>query len=91
MIYIIGVFVVFACLRAASWAVITGLRKFTHPNNPRLRLALANIWRPKSIASSLIISAGLTQTLLIALALVEGAIHHELVRADSSEIPNFFF
>ncbi|MFM9154097.1 MAG: ABC transporter permease [Methylocystis sp.] len=91
VIYIIGVFLIFASLRAASWSVVFVLKKFAHPNNPLLRLALANIWRPKSIAPSLIISAGLTQTLLIALALVEGAVHHELIRADSSEIPNFYF
>ena len=90
-IYIVSVFLIFASLRAASWAIIFALKKFARPNNSRLRLALANIWRPKSIAPSLIISAGLTQTLLIALALVEGAVHHELIRADSSEIPNFFF
>ena len=91
VIYIIGVLLIFASLRAASWSVVFILKKFAHPNNPLLRLALANIWRPKSIAPSLIISAGLTQTLLIALALVEGAVHHELIRADSSEIPNFYF
>jgi putative ABC transport system permease protein len=79
VIYIIGVFLIFASLRAASWSVVFILKKFAHPNNPLLRLTLANI------------SAGLTQTLLIALALVEGAVHHELIRADSSEIPNFYF
>ncbi len=52
---------------------------------------LANISRPKSLTPALIVSIGLTQTLLVALALVEGAIHTELARADTAKIPNFFF
>ena len=91
VIYSVGVALVFASLRAASWAIVLVIKKFKRPYNSRLRLALANIGRPKSIAPALIISAGLTQTLLIALALVEGAVHHELIRADTSEIPNFYF
>ncbi|MBM3563839.1 MAG: FtsX-like permease family protein [Alphaproteobacteria bacterium] len=81
----------FALLRGAAWAVMRLARALPRPRDARLRLALTNIWRPKSLTPALMISIGLTQTLLIALALVEGAIHNELARADAGEIPNFFF
>lgn len=81
----------FAALRAAAWATMRIARALPRPKDARVRLALANIWRPKSLTPALVVSIGLTQTLLIALALVEGAIHNELARADAGEIPNFFF
>lgn len=81
----------FALLRGAAWLAMRLARAFPRLRDARLRFALANIWRPKSLTPALMISIGLTQTLLIALALVEGAIHQELARADAGEIPNFFF
>ncbi len=80
-----------AALRGAAFLVMRLARALPHPRDPRLRLALANIWRPKSLTPALIVSIGLVQTLLVALALVEGAVHRELARADAGEIPNFFF
>lgn len=81
----------FAALRGAAWLTMRAARALPRPRDARLRLALANIWRPKSLTPALIVSIGLVQTLLVALALVEGAIHNELARADAGEIPNFFF
>lgn len=89
--YVVAAGAAFALLRGAAWLTMRVARALPRPRDARLRLALANIWRPKSLTPALIVSIGLTQTLLIALALVEGAIHNELARADAGEIPNFFF
>lgn len=89
--YVGAAIAAFALLRAAAWATMRAARALPRPKDARVRLALANIWRPKSLTPALVVSIGLTQTLLIALALVEGAIHNELARADAGEIPNFFF
>ncbi len=89
--YVAAAASIFAVLRAAAWATMRGARALPRPRDARLRLALSNIWRPKSLTPALIISIGLTQALLITLAIVEGAIHNELARADAGEIPNFFF
>jgi putative ABC transport system permease protein len=80
-----------ATLRVAAYVVMRLARSLPHPRDPRLRLALANIWRPKSLTPALIVSIGVVQTLLVTLTLVEGSIHRELERADAGEIPNFFF
>jgi putative ABC transport system permease protein len=81
----------FAALRGAAALIIRIARGLPHPRDPRLRLALTNIWRPGSATTAFVVSIGLIQTLLVALALVEGAIHAELARADAGVIPNFFF
>lgn len=81
----------FGALRGAAWLTMRAARALPRARDTRLRLALANIWRPKSLTPALVVSIGLTQTLLIALALVESAVHNELARADAGEIPNFFF
>ena len=89
--YVAAAVAAFALLRGVAWLVMRLARALPRLRAARLRFALANIWRPKSLTPALMISIGLTQTLLIALALVEGAIHKELARADAGELPNFFF
>lgn len=89
--YVGAAIVAFGALRGAAWLTMRAARAMPRPRDARLRFALANIWRPKSLTPALVVSIGLTQTLLIALALVEGSIHNELARADAGEIPNFFF
>ncbi|WP_457796604.1 ABC transporter permease [Methylocystis sp. S23] len=89
--YVGAAIVAFAALRGAAWLAMRAARALPRPRDARLRLALANIWRPKSLTPALVVSIGLTQTLLTALALVEGSVHNELARADAGEIPNFFF
>lgn len=89
--YVAAAGVAFGALRCAAWLTMRAARALPRPRDARLRLALANIWRPRSLTPALVVSIGLTQTLLIALALVEGSIHNELARADAGEIPNFFF
>lgn len=81
----------FLLLRAAAWLAMRAARALPRPRDARMRLALANVARPKSLAPALIVSIGLTQTLLVSLALVEASIHAELARGDTGKIPNFFF
>ena len=89
--YVASAAAAYALLRGAAWLTMRAARALPRARDARLRLALANIWRPKSLTPALIVSIGLTQTLLIALALVEGSIHNELARTDAGEIPNFYF
>ena len=89
--YLGAAVVSFAALRGAAALIMRIARRLPHPRDPRLRLALTNIWRPGSVTTAFVVSIGLIQTLLVALALVEAAIHAELSRADAGVIPNFFF
>lgn len=89
--YIGATLAALALLRGAAALASWAARTLPRAKSARLRLALANIGRPKSLAPALVISIGVTQTLLVTLALVEGAIHGELARSDTAKIPNFFF
>lgn len=89
--YIAATGAAFLLLRGVASLVMALARRLPRPRNPQLRLALANLHRPHSLTPALIVSIGLTQTLLVALALVEGAIHAELTHSDKGKTPSFFF
>ncbi len=81
----------FLLLRGVAFLAMLAARKLPRAADARIRLAQSNIARPGSLAPALIVSSGVTVTLLIALALVEGAIHAELARSGAGAIPNFYF
>ncbi len=81
----------FLLLRGVAALTMRAARRLPRARDARLRFAQGNIGRPGSLAPTLILSIGVTVTLLVALALVEGAIHNELERTGASEIPRFYF
>ncbi|WP_159732263.1 ABC transporter permease [Methylosinus sp. Ce-a6] len=89
--YIVATAAAFALLRGVAALVVRAARRVSHVPDARLRHAIGNIRRPKSLAATLIVSIGVTQTLLVALALIEGSIHAELFQAHKSRTPSFYF
>ncbi|MBG0811673.1 ABC transporter permease [Methylosinus sp. H3A] len=89
--YIVATAAAFALLRGVAALVVRAARRISHVPDARLRHAIGNIRRPKSLAATLIVSIGVTQTLLVALALIEGSIHAELFQAQKSRTPSFYF
>ncbi len=89
--FIVSVVCAFFLLQLVATLTMRAARALPRAPDPRLRLAQSNIGRPGSLAPAMVISAGVTITLLIALALVESAIHTELSRSGSGEIPRFYF
>ncbi|PWB80627.1 MAG: glycosyl transferase family 1 [Methylocystaceae bacterium] len=81
----------FLSLWGVAGLVVAAARRLPAARDARLRHAIANIRRPHGLAPALIVSIGLTQTLLVALALVEGAIHGELSYTQRGKTPSFFF
>lgn len=90
-IYIVATTAAFALLRGVAALVVRAARRVSNAPGARLRHAIGNIRRPKSLAATLIVSIGVTQTLLIALALIEGSIHAELFQPGKNRTPAFFF
>jgi putative ABC transport system permease protein len=90
-LFIACVLAAFLLLRGVAALAMRAARSLPRARDARLRLAQSNIGRPGSLAPALILSIGVTVTLLVALALVEGAIHSELERSGSGEIPRFYF
>ena len=89
--FLAAVLAAFLLLRGVAFAATWAARKLPRAKDARLRLAQSNIARPGSLAPALILSIGVTVSLLVALALVEGAIHAELARSGTGEIPRFYF
>ncbi len=90
-VFIASVLLAFLLLRGVAALVMRAARALPRARDARLRLAQSNIGRPGSLAPALVLSIGVTVTLLVALALVEGAIHAELARSGTGEIPRFYF
>jgi putative ABC transport system permease protein len=89
--YLAAAVAAFLLLRGVAALIIRIVRALPRARRSQLRLALANVTRPHNLTSALVVSIGVTQTLLIALALVEGAIHAEFERSDIRKTPNLFF
>jgi putative ABC transport system permease protein len=89
--FVASVLGAFLLLRGVAWLAMFAARRLPRAGDARLRLAQSNIARSGSLAPTLIVSAGVTVTLLVALTLVEGAIHAELARAGIGAVPNFYF
>jgi len=89
--YLASVIVAYLVLRGVATLIVKIVRALPRIKHAQLRLALANIARPHNLTAALIVSIGVTQTLLVALALVEGVIHAEFERTDGRKTPNFFF
>ncbi|RED48079.1 ABC transporter permease [Aestuariispira insulae] len=77
--------------RGTAWAVIRLTRKMPHPRSARLRLALANLHRPGSPTSSVVLSLGLGLTVLSAVSLIEANLNREVRVTLSGEAPSFYF
>jgi putative ABC transport system permease protein len=84
----IGTFVVF---RGAAWLIAALARRAPHTGRPGLRLALANLHRPGSPASGLVLSLGLGLTVLVTIALVQGNLARQLNEQLPEMAPSFFF
>jgi len=81
----------FAVLRVAALVILQLARQLPRPSRPALRLALSNLVRPGTPAPSIVLSLGLGLTLLVAVALIDGNIRHEIARALPARAPAFFF
>lgn len=89
--FIAGALVSLMLLRSTSTLIEKIARKLPRPKNALRRLALANIHRPGSATSAVVISLGLGLTLFAGLALIEGNMARELNNQVPDRAPAFFF
>ena len=65
--------------------------RFPLLNSTSARLAIANIHRPGSLTSSVVLSLGLGLTLLVTMTLIDGNIRGYLAGSLAQNAPSFFF
>ncbi|HMD64592.1 MAG TPA: FtsX-like permease family protein [Stellaceae bacterium] len=89
--FVAGAIAAFALFRAAGAAILWVARRLGRPRQLALRLALANLHRPGAPTAQIVLSLGIGLTVLVAVALVEANLSHEVETRVPAEAPAFFF
>ncbi|MFC3676178.1 ABC transporter permease [Ferrovibrio xuzhouensis] len=91
LVFVIGAIAAFVLFRLLALALAAIARRATPAHGVRLRLALAGLHRPGAATTALLLSLGVSLTLLVAIALVEGNLHAQVEDRLPDEAPAFFF
>lgn len=89
--FVAGAVAAFILFRLIAALIAIVARKATPPRGARLKLALASLHRPGAATAALLLSLGVSLTLLVAIALVEGNLHAQVEERLPDEAPAFFF
>lgn len=89
--YLVGAAATLAVLRVAASVFMALARRLPHPKTPALRLALAGVHRPGSLAPTVLMSFGLGLTLLVTLTLIDINLTRQFRAALPGVAPTFFF
>ena len=81
----------FLLLQGVSLLIQFIAKKAPSSRSPSLRMAVANIHRPGSLTSSIILSLGLGLALLVALATIDGNLRSQISNNIPKDAPDFFF
>ncbi|GAB7081435.1 ABC transporter permease [Megalodesulfovibrio paquesii] len=86
-----GVLATMLVFRLFAWLLMRLAARLPHPNNPRLRMALANLHRPGAATPAVVFSLGLGLTILAAISLVDGNLQYAIATQFPSRAPSYFF
>jgi putative ABC transport system permease protein len=89
--FVAGAIAAFAIFRGAGGAILWVARRLGRPRRPVLRLALANLHRPGAPTAQIVLSLGIGLTVLVAIALVEANLSHEVEARMPADAPAYFF
>lgn len=91
LFFVIGAVIAFVLFRLIAFGIATLTRHVRPPRGARLKLAMASLHRPGAATSALLLSLGVSLTLLVAIALVESNLHAQVEERLPDEAPAFFF
>ena len=86
----IGVVGAYLILRGAAALLVWLAKRAGRPKRPELRLALANITRPQAPVRAVMLSIGLSVTLLSTISMVDGNINAQITGDLPERTPSFF-
>ncbi len=89
--FVLGALACFLIFRLLAGLVIAVARRLLRPQQPALRLGLANIHRPGAPAGSILFSLGLGLTALVMIVLVQANLNSMVSDSVPAEAPAFFF
>ncbi|CAI8235247.1 MAG: Uncharacterised protein [Alphaproteobacteria bacterium] len=88
--FAIGVAGAYFALRGAAALLVWLAKRAGRPKRPELRLALANMTRPQAPVRAVMLSIGLSVTLLSAISMVDGNINAQISGDLPERTPSFF-
>ena len=92
MWFVGGAVLILLIFRAAGWAVVRTARSSSRAwSGPRLRMAVANLYRPGNATADIVLSLGIGLTVLVAVAQVEGNLQRDIAGSLPEDAPAFFF
>ncbi len=91
MWFVFGAAVSFVVFYVYSFFMKKAARRVSHVKWPEMRMALANLYRPGNVSTSIILSLGLGLTVLVSVALVEYNFSRILKEDVAVDAPSFFF
>jgi putative ABC transport system permease protein len=97
--FVLGAAVALLIFRLAGLAIRAAARRANEVSgesgrgrrSAALRLALANLYRPGAPTVSVVLSLGLGLTVLVAVALIEGNLKHQIGETMPEQAPSFYF
>jgi putative ABC transport system permease protein len=90
MSFVFAAIVAFVLFRLIASGVAKVARRI-RPRDVRLKLAFASLHRPGAATAALLLSLGVSLTLLVAITLVESNLHAQVEERLPDEAPAFFF
>jgi len=91
IVFICAILASFVLLQLVAWIIKRIAKAAPKPGSTALRMAIANIHRPGSLTSSVILSLGLGLALLVALATIDGNLRSQITNNLPEDAPDFFF
>ena len=89
--FAVGVSLSYLALRATAWLLVQLVRLAGRPRQPEWRLAISNITRPNAPVRAVVLSMGLSVTLLSTIAMLDGNINSQINGDLPNRTPSFFF
>ncbi|WP_108660719.1 ABC transporter permease [Acuticoccus kandeliae] len=90
-IYVVAAGVIFVLLRAVAMLTAFVARRMPRSRSTIVRMAVANIHRRGALTPTVILSLGLSLTLLVTLSLIDGNLRMTLTSRLPAQAPSFFF
>ena len=91
MYFVAGSVATFGIFYGYSALMKLSVKRLRIPAAPEVRMAIANLYRPGNISTSVILSLGLGLTVLVAVALVQYNFMRLITEDISADAPSFFF
>jgi putative ABC transport system permease protein len=90
-IFVAAAVVVLGALRLIAGLLMWIARRLPHARSTVLRIAVANLYRPGALTTSVVLSLGLGLALLVTVIEIDGNLRRQFMAALPERAPSFFF